>query len=41
MVPAVAGAQCVIFEKPEDLFARADVVFLGTVVATERTGAGG
>jgi hypothetical protein len=27
-VPAVAGAQCVIFQKPEDLFARADVVFL-------------
>ena len=37
IVPAVANAQCVIFDKPEDLFRRADVVFLGTVVATEPT----
>lgn len=40
-VPAVAFAQCITFEKPEDFFARADVVFLGTVVATEPTGARG
>jgi hypothetical protein len=31
-------AQCVIFETPEDLFAHHDVVFRGTVVATEPTG---
>jgi hypothetical protein len=38
---AGADAQCVIFEKPEDLFARADVVFVGTVVASEATAAKG
>ncbi len=36
-LPAIADAQCVIFDKPEELFARADVVFVGTVVATEPT----
>lgn len=40
-VPAVGYAQCVIFDKPEDLFARADVVFVGTVVSSEPTGAKG
>jgi hypothetical protein len=40
-IPAVADAQCVVFEKPEDLFARADAVFMGTVVATKPTGAKG
>lgn len=39
LFPAVTSAQCVVFDKPEDLFARADVVFLGTVVATKPTGA--
>jgi hypothetical protein len=41
LFPAVTSAQCVIFDKLEDLFARADVVFLGTVVATKPTGAQG
>jgi hypothetical protein len=41
VLPAVVDAQCVVFEQPEDLFARADVVFAGTVVATESTGARG
>jgi hypothetical protein len=40
-LPATAGAQCVIYDKPEDLFARADVVFVGTAVATEPTHAQG
>jgi hypothetical protein len=40
-LPAEAHAQCVIFDKPEELFARSDVVFRGTVVATESTGAQG
>ena len=40
-VPVVGYAQCVIFDKPEDLFARADVVFVGTVVSSEPTGAKG
>jgi len=40
-LPAVASAQCVIFDKPEDLFARADVVFVGTVVGNASTGATG
>ena len=30
--------QCVIFDKPEELWARADLVFLGTVVSTKPTG---
>jgi hypothetical protein len=37
----MASAQCVLFENPPDLFARADVVFMGTVVRREATGAGG
>jgi uncharacterized protein DUF6174 len=36
-----ASAQCVIFENPADLFARADVVFVGTVVGQHATGEGG
>ena len=40
-LPAAARAQCVIFDKPEELFARSDVVFRGTVVAAESTGAQG
>jgi hypothetical protein len=36
-LPAIADAQCVIFDKPEDLFGRADVVFVGTIVSTEHT----
>ena len=40
-VSSVGYAQCVIFDKPEDLFARADVVFVGTVVSSEPTGAKG
>jgi hypothetical protein len=39
--PAAAHAQCVTFDKPADLFARSDLVFQGTVVATESTGARG
>jgi hypothetical protein len=37
---AVAGAfpQCVEFDKPEDLFARSDAVFVGTVLANNATG---
>ena len=38
---AEAHAQCVIVDKPEELFARSDMVFRGTVVATESTGARG
>ena len=37
-LPPEAHAQCMIFDKPEELFARSDVVFRGTVVATEPTG---
>lgn len=40
-LPALARAQCVIFENPEELFARADAVFVGTVRRTEPTGAKG
>ena len=32
------GSQCVIFDKPEELWAVSDLVFLGTVVATKPTG---
>jgi hypothetical protein len=41
VLPPVAHAQCVIFEKPEELFAQADAVFVGTVRRTEPTGAKG
>ena len=41
ILPAVASAQCVVFDKPEDLFASADVVFVGTVVRNGPTGASG
>jgi hypothetical protein len=40
-LPAEAHAQCVTFDKPEELFAHSDMVFRGTVVATESTGAQG
>ena len=40
-LPAEAYAQCVIVDKPEELFALSDMVFRGTVVATESTGARG
>jgi len=40
-LPDVARAQCIMFDKPEELFARADAVFLGTVVGTEATGTRG
>jgi hypothetical protein len=38
LFPAVTSAQCMTFDKPEELFARADAVFVGTVVATKPTG---
>jgi general stress protein 26 len=41
ILPAIGFAQCIIFDKPEDLFARADAVFLGKVVSTVPTGAQG
>lgn len=41
ILPAIASAQCIIFDKPEELFQRADAVFLGKVIATEPTGARG
>jgi general stress protein 26 len=41
ILPAIASAQCIIFDKPEELFARADAVFLGTVVSTVPTGVQG
>jgi hypothetical protein len=41
VLPGAVSAQCVIFEKPADLFARADVVFVGTVIRNLSTGAGG
>jgi hypothetical protein len=37
-VGPTARNQCVIFDKPEDLWAVSDVVFLGTVLATKPTG---
>ena len=40
-IPAFGDSQCIEFDKPEELFARADAVFLGRVVATEPTGAQG
>jgi len=40
-LPAAVSAQCVIFERPDDLFARADVVFVGTVIGNRSTGARG
>lgn len=41
LLPGAANAQCVVFEKPEELFAFSDAVFTGTVLATEQTGARG
>jgi len=40
-VPSTLSAQCVIFDKPEELYARSDVVFRGTAVAQKPTGIGG
>jgi hypothetical protein len=40
-LPAEARGQCVIFDKPEELFARSEMVFRGTVISTESTGAQG
>ena len=37
-LPPAAFAQCVTFDRPEDLFARSDVVFRGKVVANRATG---
>jgi hypothetical protein len=36
-----AFGQCVEFDKPEELFARSEAVFVGTVVRNEPTGARG
>ncbi len=36
-----ALAQCVIFDKPDELFADSEVVFRGTVLSTEPTGVSG
>ena len=41
LTPIITHAQCIAFEKPEELFAHADAVFLGTVVGVEATGAQG
>ena len=38
---ASASAQCVLFDKPEELFAHNDTVFTGTVVMNEPTSARG
>ncbi len=35
---ASSDAQCVTFDNPEELLARSDAVFLGTVLTTEATG---
>ena len=40
-LPGVVDAQCVTFDDPEELFARADVVFVGTVMASQPTGTNG
>jgi hypothetical protein len=36
-----AYGQCVVFDKPEELFARSDAVFVATVVTNEPTGTQG
>ena len=36
--PIVITNQCVIFDKPEELWSVSDVVMLGTVVSTKPTG---
>jgi hypothetical protein len=38
---AAAFGQCVMFGQPEESFARADAVFVGTVIAREPTGVRG
>jgi len=39
--PMAVYGQCVMFDKPEDLFANSDAVFVGTVVRNAPTGAQG
>ena len=39
--PVSASAQCVMFDRPEELFAASDAVFTGTVLSTRATGAEG
>ena len=39
--PAAVYGQCIMFGQPEESFARADAVFVGTVVAHEPTGVEG
>jgi len=39
--PLAAFGQCVMFDKPEELFANSDAVFVGTVVRNAPTGAQG
>lgn len=39
VLPGIVSAQCVAFDNPRDLFDRADLVFTGTVIANELTGA--
>src|SRR3970040_321836 len=39
--PMAAYGQCVMFDKPEDLFANSDAVFVGTVLRNAPTGAQG
>lgn len=41
MIPLTAHGQCIVFPNPEGGFARADAVFVGTVVAHQPTGARG
>ena len=38
---APTGAQCIVFDKPDELFAASDAVFSGTVASTRATGAQG
>jgi len=40
-VPADAHGQCMMFETTEELFAHSQIVFRGTVISTESTGAQG
>jgi len=40
-MPAAVHAQCVVVDKPEELFALSATIFLGRVVANEPTGARG
>ncbi len=40
-LPRPASAQCVVFSKPQDLFAKSDTVFVGTLMSMVPTGATG